>query len=148
MSEVTTTVNVGNQLFNDYDTTKIFLWNNRTESANYTNDTYDDVTIAAGTVMGRVNASGEIIPSKSDAADGSQFPIGVLYETTTIPEGETVALTICVAGDVAADKLVFEKVGDGLNTIVDGKLYRDRIASDSVGIILKDADELTGHDNS
>lgn len=145
----TTSVNTGNQLYTNTDNSKVFIGNNETIRANYTNsEDYDDVTLAIGTVMGRVHATNEIIPAKSDASDGSQFPVGVLLESYTVAAGDTKSLPIVICGDVAEDKLVFAKTGDGLNTVVSARTYRDRLAADTKGIRAVSVTDLTDYDNS
>lgn len=142
----TTAENTNNKLVTNYDTNKLLLWNNRTIEADYTNDGYD-VTLEAGTVMGRVAATSKVIPLESDASDGSQYPIGVLCEETEVAEGDDAVLTLCVSGDVNENLLVFTKSGDDLDTVISGKTMRDRIGSDTVGIMLKAGQEQTTVDN-
>jgi hypothetical protein len=44
--------------------------------------------------------------------------------------------------------LILEDVYDDLDTtIIDGRLLRDRIGADTVGVRLVTTDELSGHDN-
>lgn len=145
MSTVDQVLNTGSQAFTNYDTSKIFIWENRFQTESYNNSTYDDVTLEAGTVMGRVASTGKIVPFQSNASNGSQYPIGVLNQKWIVEEGDTVSLSICVGGDVASDKLVFTRDGDGLTTSVGSEQVRDLIRK--VGIKLVSVDELTGFDN-
>lgn len=138
--------NNGQQAHYVYDLRKIFIRENRYESANYTNSTYDDVVLAAGTLMGRIGASQKIVPLVSDASDGSQYPVGVLAEDRTIEGGDTVSLTYCIAGDVAEEKLILDE-DDDLDTLISGRSIRDRIKADTMGIKLVACDQLTGSDN-
>jgi len=147
MSDQTVKLNTGQQAIIDTDVSKIFVWDNRFDTFPFNNDGYDDVTLKAGTVMGRISATGKIKPLRSDNADGSELPIGILNQGRIFTAGETVDIAICVAGDVVSDKLVFEKSGDTLDTVVDGKRLRDRIGSDTVGIKLVGGTELTKTDN-
>ena len=137
---------MANPLITNFDTSKTFVWNVRTATANYTNSTYDDVTLQQGTLMGRISASGLIVPLTSGASDGSQFPLGVLLEDTTIEAGDTQELTIAVAGDVVESKILLQG-SDTLNTVISGRRIRDRIGADTVGIKLVGADQMTGLDN-
>lgn len=138
---------MNNQLFINTDTSKIFIWNNRTEKFQFNNPAYADVTHPAGTLMGRVSATGRIVPLTAAATDGSQFPIGILYQTTTIGTGETVDLTLCVSGDVVAEKVVLQ-AGTTLNSVIDGRRLFDRIGADTVGIkMVQGSTELTTYDN-
>lgn len=107
MSEATTTVDTQNQMFTNYDTAKVFVFNPRTEIASYTNDGYDDETLKAGTLMGRVASTNEIVKLESGASDGSQFPVGIVVGNTTVEAGETVDVTIGVAGDVDKNQIIF-----------------------------------------
>lgn len=147
MTTQTNTVNTNSQLYSQRDTSKIFLWNNRYETGTYTNSGYDDVTLAAGTVMGRVTTTGKLTPLESDATDGSQIPVGILHQDYTVAAGEDQTISICTAGDVASGKLVFAKTGDTLDTVVSGRRLRDRIPGDTLGINLVASTELTKEDN-
>ncbi len=148
MSTQTVVLNNGQQAILNTDTAKIFLWDNRFESGDRTNSTYDDENLIAGTLMGRVSATQKLVPLQSDAADGSQIPVGILNKDWVILAGETQKVSICVSGDVAEEKLVFTKVGDDLDTVVSGRSLRDRIGGDTVGVKLITSVENTGVDNS
>lgn len=147
MSNQNITNNTGNQLWINTNTAKIFVWGNRYTSADYTNSSYDDVTLAEGTLMGRIATTQEVVPLESGASDGSQYPIGVLLGGGVIPAGDTVAVTFCVAGDVEESLIVFQG-SDDLDTVVDGRSLRDRIGADTVGIKLVAGTDLTNYDNS
>lgn len=138
---------MSNQLFINTDTSKIFVWDNRTATFNYNNATYDDVVIEAGTVMGRISATGLVTVLDASASDGSQFPIGILFEGQTIEAGDTQQLTLCVSGDVVENKLVF-KSGTTINSVISGRRLFDRIGSDTVGVkLVQGSSELTTFDN-
>jgi hypothetical protein len=140
-------LNTGNQAITNYDTSKIFLWNNRYINAPFTAEGYDDTTLLAGTVMGRVASTNEVVPMESNASDGSQFPIGILAKDYNIAGGDTVDLAICVGGDVAEEKVLFARNGDGFSTVVSSRTIRDRIAGDTLGIKLVLGTEMTAFDN-
>lgn len=146
----TVALNTGQQAIVTTDLTKIFVWGNRYERGafEYVNSTYDDVTIPAGTVMGRVLVGQALKQLASGASDGSQYPVGVLAEDLTVLAGETFDgnVWICVSGDVDETKLVFDG-SDDLDTEVSGRSLRDRLASDTVGIKLVAGDQLTATDN-
>lgn len=135
-----------NQLNIDTDLTKIFIYNNRYASATYTNSSYADVVLVAGTLMGRIGTSQQIVPLVSTAVDGSQIPVGILAEDATVSAGAQVTLTFCNAGDVAEEKVVLGG-SDTLSTLVSGRSLRDRIAGDTVGIVLKSGLQMTDYDN-
>jgi hypothetical protein len=146
MSSNSTVDQTSNSMITDYNTKKIFIWNNRSFVANFTNDTYDPITLAPGTLMGRVNATGECVPLTSGASDGSQYPVGVLMSNVTIEDGDTKELTICNSGDVDESGIIFQG-SDDMDTVVDGRTLRDRIGADTVGVKLVPSNELTKNDN-
>jgi len=143
---VTTTTNTNNQLSNNYDYSKIFLFGNKYENGAITNGGGTDLELTAGQIMGRVASSNELVVMTSGAADGSQYPIGVLAENVIVPAGGTIEIPICVFGEVAEEKIIFDGADD-LTTVVDLKTYRDRIMSDTMGIKLIAATEMTKFDN-
>jgi hypothetical protein len=138
---------MSNQLFINTDTSKIFVWNNRTATFNYNNATYDDVVLATGTLMGRISATGLVTVLDASASDGSQFPIGILFEGQTVEGGDTQQLTLCVEGDVVESKVVL-KAGTTMNSVISDRRLFDRIGSDTVGIkLVQGSQELTTFDN-
>jgi len=151
MSTIVTTLNTGQQATFDTDLSKIFLWGNRYAKFPYakTNSTYDDFTLPAGTLMGRISGTNKVIPLASGASDGSKFPVGVLAADVVVLAGESFdgEISLCVAGDVNED-LVLLDGSDTLDTVISDRTLRDRIGADTVGIVLKAVDELTKADNS
>jgi hypothetical protein len=148
MSTVDPIFNNGQSAQFNRNVAKIFLGFNTWDNADMTNSTYDDLVLAAGTVLGRNSTTKEVVALESDASDGSQFPIGILQDDVTIPAGETFDVAYATGGRVAEEMLVLVKDGDTLDTVIDGKIIRDRIGSDSVGLqIIRTADDLTGFDN-
>ena len=150
MSQETGT-NTNNQLTVNSDTSKIFIGDNRHDNFAYAKDNSagtDDITIPAGTLFGRISATGYVIPLESGASDGSQFPIGILREDKTILYGEDYddEITLCVEGRVARAKVIFQG-SDTMATVVSSRRLDDRIGSDTVGIKLVASTELTGYDN-
>lgn len=150
-----------NQLFVDYDTRKVFVWNNR-----YNTGLFDEpngsgaFTLSEGQVIGRIASSGKLKICVSTATDGSQIPIGVVKGSYTMAESATdVAVTFCIAGDVDQTKLLFSG-SETLATVVtivndpagtpnatsNTRIMRDLIQS--IGIHLVAGDELTEFDNS
>jgi hypothetical protein len=145
-----------NQGFNDgqsaqYDRSiaKIFLGRNSYDRGQFTNHGYTPLFIPAGTLVGRNTTTPEHVELLNSAgSDGSQFPIGITREDHTIAGGANVQIYYCTAGDVAEEMIVFPTPGDDMNTVVVNKTYRDRIASDTVGIkIVRTADDLTDVEN-
>lgn len=146
MSDQTIVLNNGQQAIINTDISKIFLWNNRYENALYNNSAYGSVTLLAGTLMGRVAATGWIKPLASGAADGSQFPVGVLANDIIVDGGALETVSICVSGDVAEEKIILQGT-DTMEVTISSRRLRDRIAADTVGIKLVQATEMTGYDN-
>lgn len=146
MSTVTTGTNTGNQLTQNYDYSKIFIGENQYETGDLTNGTGSPVTYLAGTVMGRIAASQEFLPLVIAAVDGSQFPVGILAQDITIAAGATKNVPIGIAGRVIEGKLIFNGA-ETLSSLVDLRSLRDRIASDTVGIVLVVSTDNSGFDN-
>lgn len=148
MSTIDPVFNNGQSAQFNRNVAKIFLGFNTWDHADMTNSTYDDIELVAGTVLGRNYTTKEVVALKSDASDGSQYPIGVLQDDVIIPAGETFDVAYATGGRVAEEMLVLVKEGDTLDTVIDGKILRDRIGSDTVGIqILRTSDDLTAFDN-
>jgi hypothetical protein len=146
MSSYTTLDSGINFLYTSYDLSKLFLWDNRFKTENINNSTYNQVGYNAGTIMGRVAATGYIVPFDSTANDGSQFPIGILNQDVIVSGSDIVPVSICIRGDVAGELLVFNRNGDTLNTVVSGKQVQDYLQN--AGIIIRTSDSLTITDNA
>lgn len=143
-------VNEGsNQLFVNTDLSKVFLGNNQTEDTDsyVNNSTYDPITLRTGTVMGRIASTDILVPCVSTASDGSQNVLGILMHPLTLAAGQTSKALICVSGRVAAEQLKFVKPGDGLDTIVSNRRYKDKIGADTVGVKLIYSTNMTHYDN-
>lgn len=148
MSYINQVLLTNNQAITNYDLSKVFLLNNRYLKGNYTNSGYSPITLTMGTIVGRVATTGEIVPCDSSASDGSEYPIGILAQNYTVAAGVEVEVMYCVCGDVAQEEIGFYNGTDTLNTVVGGRQYQDRIACDTVGIIIKPSVDLTDYDNS
>lgn len=136
-----------NQRFTDFDTSFIFLRNNKFETGDFSNPTGAAVTIEAGTVLGRIHATGKIVAMASGLTNGAELPIGVLAQTVTVPATDESKVTYCIAGEVAQEKIILDGT-DTLETVVANRRYIDRIPGDTAGIILIEGTELTAADNS
>lgn len=136
-----------NQAITNYDLSKVFLFNNRYQTGQYTNSGYLPVSLPQGTVLGRIAATRAIVPLVSTASDGSQFPIGILAQDYIVQPGAVTSVMYGVTGDIATEEIGFINGTDTLNTIVSGRTLFDRIQSDSVGLFLKDSVDLTNYDN-
>lgn len=109
------------------------------------NSTYDPIVLKAGTLVGRITATNVLAPLVSTASDGSQLPVGVLANDLTIAAGATVTTTICDQGDIAAEKILFVKPGDGLETVVSGRRLKDHVHSQGIQLVY--GTEMTQNDN-
>ena len=134
-----------NQATFDRDLSKVFIRNNRYTQGNI-EASGADLTLVIGTLIGRITESGKLAVSKSGSSDGSEFPIGVCAEALTITDGNNADINICVSGDVVKSAIVFDG-SDDFTTDVDGKIYEDRIGSDTVGIKLTPSTDQDGFDN-
>ncbi len=145
MPTYTNVNNTDNQSTGQYDRSIIFLGDNSFESQPFKVNVAE-ITLVAGTVMGRVSATGTVIPLVAAAADGSNIPFGILAENIVIPIGDTPDLSICVEGKVAIEKLIFN-LTETVATVVSGRRLDDRISGDTVGIKLVASTEMTVLDN-
>ena len=137
-----------NTLHTDYDVSKIFVFSNRYESETLLNASGGVKSFVPGTLMGRVTASGKLVPVASAAVDGSQFPVGILKTSVEdLADTGEATVNICIAGDVVESKVVLDGA-DTMDTIIDARPIKDRIAADTMGIKLVDSFELTGVDNA
>jgi hypothetical protein len=146
-SSSSNSLDASNARFTNFNTFKMFLGSNRYETVEFVNDTYDPITLAVGTVMGRIAATGYVVKLDKDASDGSQYPVGIVADEVTVDEGDTANLSLCVCGEVDANGLVFVS-GTTLATVISAKTVEDRIASDTVGIHLVTGTDITAYDNA
>ena len=146
MSTISQRNSTSNQLTTDYNLQKIFLLNNRYETdVLLENPGYSSQTILAGTVLGRIAASGNVIPCISGALDGSQYPIGILaQDVNALAQGATQTVAMCVDGDVNGAAIIWYG-GDSLSTIANGRTNQDWLKL--YGILIRYADEMTAFDN-
>jgi len=135
-----------NQLLKNYDTQKLLLGENTFGSGTYTNGTGAEVTLPAGTVLGRVHASGKLAPYKSAATDGTQFVVGVLIEEYTVADGASATIGYCDSGNVNQNMISLDGT-DTLETVVSGRRIKDKIGAESVGVKLISSSENSAVDN-
>lgn len=136
-----------NALYVDYVQRDIFVWSNRYDTATLGNSSGSDLTLSAGTVIGRITSSGNVAAVNSSSTDGSQNAIGVLATDITLADGATTTITYCFSGDVVEARLVLVNNSDSLTTNIGGTTVRDRLQGGGAQIKLVDARELTRHDN-
>ena len=92
-------------------------------SGTYNNSTGSTITIAQGTVVGRINATGLIGLMASTNTDGSQVPIGVTANAYTVANGANQVISYVVSGQInqgtaAAPGITFANGTDTLDTII------------------------------
>lgn len=137
-----------NQITGDYNYQNTFLFDNRFLSGQaILNNTGAEYTIVEGEVLGRIAASGKLVPLVKAATDGSQYPVGIYMgsDLTLAIAGEDVC-TICISGGVNENAITLLS-GTTLADPIELKTLRDRIASDTAGVILTVSDELSNYDN-
>ena len=134
--------NTGTVLTVTTDTSQTFVWAKETLTANYTNGGGSPVTLVEGTLLGRISATGLLVPLASAASDGSQFAVGILLGSYTVAAGATQLLTYVIAGDVVEHKVVLAGA-DTLDTVISGRRIRDKIMGETKGIRLVPTTEMT-----
>ena len=139
-------VQTNSQLTVTFDSSKTFIRNNDYKSADYTNNSGAAITLNGGAIMGRIAATGKVVPLSSAATDGSQYPVGILATDYLVANGATVNVRFCIKGSVVKSKVLFDGA-DTMATIIEDKTLEDRIASDTVGILLIESTENTEYDN-
>ena len=137
-----------NQAQFDYDISKIFIWDNRYEKGTLLNASGGVLDYQPGTLLGRIAASGKLVPCTAGATDGSEIPVGVLKtQVLQLADAGEESVNICIAGDIVADKFILDGA-DTFDTDYNGRILRDRIQGDTMGIKIVESTELTEFDNS
>lgn len=142
MSTITQSNATENQIFSAYDTSKIFLFDNKFREVTVTNSAGTDLAVVEGMAIGAVGATYQEYKS---GTSNIQL-IGVAAQAVTVPANGTATVVICTSGKIAEEKVVLNG-SDTLDTIVSNKTIRDRFASDTLGIYFAATDELTVADN-
>ncbi len=158
MSSNEITSNQSNALFVNTDTSKTFIVIKATERESYINNsTYNPITLYAGTVLGRIQASGIIVPWRNDVTDGSQFPIGVLGSDMQIDSGDTVAALLVTEARMAAEKVIaYQLSNQSVSTTLQLAITswhgagttKLKDALESIGIHLETTTQMSFPDNS
>lgn len=145
MSTVTNVLQTGNQLTSNFDLSKFLLgFNSFAQPAPSVTASGADVVLLQGEVMGRIHATGLIIPLAIAAVDGSQIPVGVVIADQTILDGDTDSVNLVNKGRVAESKINFAGA-ETLDSVVDERRLRDWL--NDIGLKLMAGEELTGTDN-
>lgn len=149
MSQVTNVLNTGQQSITNYDVSKYLLGFNEFDKANYT-DGGAGSTLNNFVVLGKIAATGLLVECDPTAADGSQYPIGVLWlggrASQTFAADETAELEYVNKGRVALNKLSF-KAGVTIDTAITGDTRTIKDYLNTLGLVLMDGLELTENDN-
>jgi hypothetical protein len=130
----------------NYSTDKFVIEDPKTQRATISNSSGSDLELKCGMLLGKISATQELAVLKSGATDGSQFPVGFVVADRTIPDGDSVEIPFYVSGSFQRDLVILDGT-DTLATVVSGRSIEDRIAADTVGILLVDATELSEYDN-
>jgi len=94
-------------LQNNWTTQQLFIGGNLLyKTGTYTNSGGSPVTLAMGTLVGQVLATGKILPLVAAATDGSQYPRGVLQQSYTVAAGASVTVSYCFSGMVNQNMLI------------------------------------------
>lgn len=147
MSTIEEVSNTGNFAIINKNTAKTFIFDNSFKDDTLLNATAGELTYEVGTLLGRVTASGKLVPLTSAAIDGSAIPVGILAREVTLAASGEDVVPVCIKGEVAKEKLILQGA-DTLATVIDGRTIEDRIMADTMGIKLVSTDELTATDNS
>lgn len=151
MSTQSTPLNTSKQVITNTDLSKVFIGDNRYQDGNFLNNSgYDDLALVAGTVVGRIAATGKLVPYVHTANDGSQYPVGVLAHDFEIDSSATKDnVTICDFGDLAEHMVVFIAGSgttlDSLATNAGGRSVKDLMQAQGLKIV--PGTHLTGYDN-
>jgi hypothetical protein len=99
-------------------------------------------TILAGTVLGRITASGKLTPYDSAAVDGSEVAIAVIQNEQVFTGAGEVAINAIIAGEVRLSKLSVYNSGTPLAlTQAEVDALRD------YAILARSSTELSEFDN-
>jgi hypothetical protein len=130
----------------DRQLNKIFVWNNEYETGTFLNNTGGTLNLVGGEVIGRVHATGQFVILKSASVDGSQYPVGINTICADVLDTATIEMQVGVNGNIDEGLLIFDG-SDTLDTVVDNRRLRDRLAGDTVGLKLRTFTENTKFDN-
>ena len=140
--------NTSNQLNVDYQSKNLLRGNNEFSYGDVT-ASGADVELTMGEVMGRISATGKLVPLLHSASDGSQYPAGLAYfginATKTVTDGTTDSIELVYQGRVDASLINFGTAST-LDSVVGGRTVRDWLRD--IGLVLIDPQEQTGFANS
>ena len=137
-----------NQAAFDSDRKKLLVFNNSFKTGTYRNVSGGAESVAIGTLMGVIAASGKWTVCKSAAADGSQIPRALMLdELTAIADVTDVAnINLVNGGKVRVDMLVFDGT-DTVDTLVGGVRMEDLLIRNSKDLELVSINDDSSFDN-
>ena len=119
----------------------------RTIQKTYENISGGAETLIVGQVMGVVSATGNYVPCKSAAVDGSQVPRAILFtDITEAADGATIEVTLVDGGEYNVNELVFDGT-DTLDTLVGGVRMEDLLRGNARSLKLVDVEDRSAYDN-
>lgn len=153
-STVANSLNTSNQLFNNYDLRKIFVYGNRYRQLTFKNNTGGAATFQAGLLLAKDNTDNTIVPfDASNTTNASNIPIGILAQdlpTSIANAGTQANVYFCVEGDVAREKIIFQdSVNDDFESVItqaNGRTVEDLLTVLNIRAV--ESTDLTGFDNS
>lgn len=145
MAQLEDTTYSGGMRVTNYSTKELPIFDNTYLQGTFENADAYETTLAIGTIMGRISATGNLLPFDADASDGSQFPIGVMAHTCVVDAGDEKQVSIITGGEINANMLVFVDNADSLDTVVSSRQVRDHLQL--AGFTLRFPTELSKLDN-
>lgn len=137
-----------NFLHVDYDKSKLVLFGGRFDKADFRNNTGAQATFEIGTILGRENTTGQLVPlDLSNALLGEDHVAGVLNRrlVDVADAGVVEDVSFLIGGDVTASKvsLVADSITDANSAglTIEADLQR-------VGVKLVEVNELYDFDNA
>ena len=140
MTTATVRTATNNQIVIDYNSSKFLVGGGHTFiRRDYANISGALESLSECQVMGRVSATGKVIPCVSTAVDGSQYPIGFNFDAKTdvAIAGTIDDLLIVNGGGIRRDKIVLTGT-DTLNTVVDGRTIEDWLITNCTNLEIID----------
>ena len=146
--EHTIKVQNSNSLFVEYNVSKLLLGFNGFITGVVT-ASGAAVTLTQGMIMGQIAATGKIVPMKSAATDGSQYPFGIVLNGEVVADGTSSTINLVNKGRINENIVKFEGTDD-MDTAIGAtnNLRTYRALLNDMGFEFEIADELTAVDNS
>lgn len=144
-----TVIDQSNFRSTNFDYSKIFIWDNRYETATFKNNSGGAAAFEPGTLLARDSSDNTIVPLlAATTANGANIPIGVLHQpVASLANAATLTnISFCTGGDVARDKFIFQ-AANAFTTVPTGetRTIEDLLLSQNIRAI--ETEELSGFDN-